>query len=103
MPILVTGYALKSQTPHYANHKLVGKKSKVVVNGQGDHAQWMVTGLEAKSDGSVYVLGNSTFYGAPALRQYDAAGGYRRTVFPPPSGKPVEDVQGWGVNVRADG
>lgn len=72
-------------------------------SGQGDHAQWMITGLEAKSDGNVYVLGNSTFYGAPALRQYDARGGYRRTVFPPPAGKPVEDVQGWGVNVRADG
>lgn len=72
-------------------------------SGQGDHAQWMVTGLEAKPDGNVYVLGNSTFYGGPALRQYDARGDYRRTVFPPPAGKPVEDVQGWGVNVRADG
>ena len=72
-------------------------------SGQGDHAQWMVTGLEAKPDGSVYVLGNSTFYGAPALRQYDARGGYRRTVFPPPAGKTVEDVKGWSVNVRGDG
>jgi len=73
------------------------------LSGQGDHAQWMVTGLEAKPDGSVCVLGNSTFYGGPALRQYDARGGYRRTVFPPPAGKAVEDVKGWGVNVRADG
>lgn len=73
------------------------------LSGQGDHAQWMITGLEAKPDGSVYVLGNSTFYGGPALRQYDARGGYRRTVFPPPAGKPVEDVKGWGVNVRSDG
>lgn len=72
-------------------------------SGQGDHAQWMVTGLESKSDGNVYVLGNSTFYGAPALRQYNARGGYCRTVFPPPAGKPATDVQGWGVNVRADG
>lgn len=72
-------------------------------SGQGDHAQWMVTGLEAKSDGNVYVLGNATFYGAPALRQYDAKGGYRRTVFPPPAGKPAMDAQGWGVNIRADG
>ncbi len=72
-------------------------------SGQGDHAQWMITGLEAKSDGSVYVLGNSTFYGGPALRQYDARGSYRRTVFPPPAGKPVEQVKGWGVNVKADG
>ncbi|QDU28578.1 SMP-30/Gluconolaconase/LRE-like region [Anatilimnocola aggregata] len=73
------------------------------LSGQGDHAQWMVTGLEAKSDGSVYVLGNSTFYGAPTIRQYDARGAYRRTVFPPPAGKPVDDVQGWGINVRDDG
>lgn len=72
-------------------------------SGQGDHAQWMMTGLEAKADGSVYVLGNSTFYGGPALRQFDARGGYRRTVFPPPAGKPIEDVKGWGVNVRPDG
>ena len=72
-------------------------------SGQGDHAQWMVTGLEAKPDGSVYVLGNSTFYGGPALRQYDARGNYRRTVFPLPAGKPIEDVQGWGITVRADG
>lgn len=72
-------------------------------SGQGDHAQWMVTGLEAKPDGSVYVLGNSTFYGGPALRQYDARGNYRRTVFPPPAGKPADDVKGWGINVRDDG
>lgn len=73
------------------------------LSGQGDHAQWMVTGLEAKADGSVYVLGNSTSYGGPALRQYDARGNYRRTVFPPPAGKPAEDMIGWGTNVRADG
>ncbi len=72
-------------------------------SGQGDHAQWMVTGLEVKPDGSVYVLGNSTFYGGPALRQYDARGNYRRTVFPPPAGKPIEDVKGWGINVGTDG
>lgn len=73
------------------------------LSGQGDHAQWMVTGLEAKPDGSVYVLGNSTFYGGPALRQYNARGDYVRTVFPPPAGKPNEDVKGWGINVRVDG
>lgn len=72
-------------------------------SGQGDHAQWMVTGLEAKSDGNVYVLGNSTFYGAPALRQFAARGDYRHTVFPPPASKPAEEVQGWGVNIRDDG
>lgn len=71
--------------------------------GQGDHAAWRITGLEAKPDGHVYVMGNANNYGPPAIRQYDAMGVYRRTVFPPPAGKPVEDVKGWGVNVRADG
>ncbi|HOX06098.1 MAG TPA: SMP-30/gluconolactonase/LRE family protein [Planctomycetota bacterium] len=71
---------------------------------QGDHAQWGLYGLEAKSDGNVYVLSKITSIGmGPTIRQYDAKGNYRRTVFPPPAGKPVEDVQGWGVNVRADG
>jgi hypothetical protein len=72
-------------------------------SGQGDHNQYRVTGLEAKSDGNVYVLGNATLFGLPVLRQYDARGNYRRTIFPPPAGKPVEDVKGWGVIARADG
>ena len=72
-------------------------------SGEGDHSQWRVSGLEVKSDGSVYVMGNTIFYGAQVIRQYDAAGNYRRTVFPPPAGKRVEDVKGWGINVRADG
>jgi len=71
--------------------------------GQGDHAAWRITGLEAKSDGTVYVLGNANNYGPPALRAYSAAGEYQRTVFPPPAGKPLDAVKGWGVNVRADG
>lgn len=29
----------------------------------------------------------------------DSRGNYRLTVFPPPAGKSVEDVRGWGVNV----
>ena len=72
-------------------------------SGQGDHAQWKVEGLEAKADGKVYILGHSTFYGHPVLRQYDARGNYLRTLFPPPAGKPAEEVAGWGVNVREDG
>jgi hypothetical protein len=71
--------------------------------GQGDHAAWRITGLEAKPDGTVYVLGNANNYGPPALRAYRAAGEYLRTVYPPPADKPVEEVKGWGVNVRADG
>lgn len=71
--------------------------------GQGDHAAWRVTGLEAKPDGSVYVLGNANNYGPPALRRYNAKGDYQSTVYPPPAGKPVEEVQGWGVYVREDG
>jgi hypothetical protein len=71
--------------------------------GGGDHAAWRVTGLEAKSDGKVYVLGNVNNYGPAALRQYDAEGNFLKTVFPPPAGKPIADVKGWGVTARADG
>ena len=72
-------------------------------SGQGDHFQWNIAGLEAKSDGRVYVMGNTHFYGAQVIRQYDAVGNYIKTVFPPPAGKAAEDVKGWGVNVRDDG
>ncbi|MCX7804555.1 MAG: hypothetical protein N3A38_05120, partial [Planctomycetota bacterium] len=71
--------------------------------GQGDHAAWRITGLEAKPDGTVYVLGNANNYGPPALRAYAADGRYLRTVYPPPAGKPVEKMRGWGVTVRRDG
>jgi SMP-30/gluconolaconase/LRE-like protein len=71
--------------------------------GQGDHAAWRVTGLEAKSDGFVYVLGNANNYGPPALRKYDAGGNYVRTVFPPPAGLKPEQVKGWGTVLRPDG
>lgn len=69
----------------------------------GNHAAWRLSGMELKPDGTVYVLGNSTFTGPPALRQYDAKGTYMRTVFPPPAGKPVEKMKGWGISVREDG
>jgi len=71
--------------------------------GQGDHAAWRITGLEAKPDGTVYVLGNANNYGPAALRQYDAGGNYLRTVFPPPAGRPVKQVEGWGIHAAADG
>ena len=71
--------------------------------GQGDHAAWRITGLEAKPDGNVYVMGNVNNYGPPAIRRYDALGNYQRTVFPPPAGKPIEEVKGWGLYLRADG
>jgi hypothetical protein len=70
---------------------------------RGNHTAWRMSGMELKSDGKVYVLGNASFIGPPALRQYDADGNYLKTVFPPPAGKPLEEVQGWGVNVRDDG
>jgi hypothetical protein len=70
--------------------------------GQGDHARWGITGLEAKPDGSVYVMGNANNYGPVTIRQYDARGNYRRMVFPYPAGKPVAAVKGWGVNIRGD-
>ncbi len=71
--------------------------------GLGDHAAWKMTGLVAKSDGSVYVMGNASNIGPPAIRCYDAEGNYRRTVFPFPAGLPAEKVKGWGVTVQADG
>jgi hypothetical protein len=71
--------------------------------GQGDHAAWRITGLEAKSDGTVYVLGNANNYGPPALRRYDARGDYLSTVFPPPAGKKLEEVKGWGIYAGEDG
>lgn len=70
--------------------------------GQGDHAKWEISGLEAKADGNVYLMGNTNNYGPLAIRQYDAFGNYRRTVFPFPASKPIEAVSGWGVNIRAD-
>ena len=72
-------------------------------SGQGDHTQWSIAGLEAKADGSVYLLGSVTPFGLPALRRYDARGDFRATVFPPPPSLTAADVQGWGVNSRADG
>ena len=71
--------------------------------GQGDHAAWRITGLEAKPDGKVYVLGNANNYGPPALRQYDAEGTYLKTVFPPPAGMKPDQVKGWGAVLREDG
>ncbi len=70
---------------------------------QHNHAVWKMTGLEQKPDGTVYVLGNSTFIGPPALRAYDADGNYLRTVFPPPAGRPVEKMNGWGIYPHQDG
>jgi hypothetical protein len=72
-------------------------------SGQGDHFQWKMAGVTAKSDGKVYVMGNTTFYGSQVIRQYDAAGEYVRTVFPPPASKKIEEVRGWGVYPRGDG
>jgi NHL repeat len=72
-------------------------------SGQGDHFQWKMAGIESKSDGKVYVMGNTTFYGSQVIRQYDGAGNYIKTVFPPPADKSLDEVRGWGVNVRPDG
>ncbi len=69
----------------------------------GDHSPWGINGLELKSDGKVYVWGHSSSLGPPALRQYDIDGNYLQTLFPPPAGKPVEAMKGWGINVKADG
>jgi len=73
------------------------------IRDRGDHSGWRITGLDVKSDGNVYVMGNVNNWGPPAIRRYSADGTYRSTVYPPPAGKPVGEVKGWGVNVRADG
>ncbi len=70
--------------------------------GQGDHSGWRLAGLEAKSDGTVYVLSNMNYSGQPAIRRFDAAGNYLKTVFPPPANLPAEKVKGWGI-VQHDG
>ncbi|QDU21012.1 hypothetical protein [Urbifossiella limnaea] len=72
-------------------------------SGHNDHSPFGINGLERKPDGTVYVLGHSSNLGPPAVRRYDAAGNYLRTVFPPPAGKAVAAVTGWGINVRPDG
>lgn len=69
----------------------------------GDHNPWGINGLEAKSDGKVYVFGHSSTLGPPALRQYDLDGNYLRTLFPPPAGKSAEAMRGWGINIKEDG
>ena len=71
--------------------------------GGGDRSGWRLTGLEVKADGKVYVLANSTHIGQPVIRQYDAAGNYLKTVFPPAAGLPAEKVEGWGIVTRRDG
>jgi len=69
----------------------------------GNHALWKMSGLDARPDGTVYVFGMTTGAGPPALRQYDADGNYLRTVFPPPAGKPAEQMMGWGINPHPGG
>ena len=71
--------------------------------GHGDHSPFGINGLELKGDGKVYVLGHSSNLGPPALRQYDIDGNYLQTIFPPPAGKPVEAMRGWGIHVKPDG
>jgi len=71
--------------------------------GHNDHSPFGINGLELKSDGKVYVLGHSSNLGPPALRQYDIDGNYLRTVFPPPAGKDVKAMKGWGIIVKPDG
>lgn len=71
--------------------------------GHNDHSPFGINGLELRSDGKVYVLGHSSNLGPPALRQYDIHGNYLRTVFPPPAGKDMKAMKGWGINVKPDG
>lgn len=71
--------------------------------GQGDHAHWRITGLEVKSDGMVYVMGNGNNLGPPTIRQYDGNGEFIKTVFPFAANKPIENMLGWGLYIKEDG
>ena len=71
--------------------------------GDNDHSPWAIGGLQANSDGKVYVWGHSSNLGPPALRQYDVDGNYQRTLFPMPAGKEVDAMKGWGINISPDG
>lgn len=71
--------------------------------GDSDHSPWGINGLEAKSDGKVYVWGHSSNLGPPALRQYDSNGNYLQTLFPMPAGEQISAMKGWGINVKPDG
>lgn len=73
------------------------------VMAQGDHSGWRLTGIDVKPDGKVYVLANMNYSGQPAIRQFDAAGNYQKTVFPPPAGLPADKVKGWGIITHEDG
>ncbi|MFT5359473.1 MAG: hypothetical protein ACI9KE_006716 [Polyangiales bacterium] len=66
-----------------------------------NHTLWQMTGLEVKSDGTVYVMGTAGLMGPMTIRQYSADGEFLRTVFPFPAGLPTEDVEGWGINTNA--
>lgn len=68
-----------------------------------NHTLWQMTGLEVKSDGTVYVMGTAGMLGPMTIRQYSAGGEFMRTVFPFPAGLPTEDVEGWGINTPPDG
>ena len=65
--------------------------------GQGDHAAWAITGLEAKPDGNVYVIGNANNFGPAALRAFSSTGNFKHTVYPPPAGKSIEQMESWGI------
>ncbi|MCG3180383.1 MAG: hypothetical protein BIFFINMI_02743 [Phycisphaerae bacterium] len=69
----------------------------------GNHAFWYMGGLELKRDGTVYVVGSQNQFGMHTIRHYDADGHYLNTVFPPPAGRPVEKMKGWGLDFNADG
>ncbi len=69
----------------------------------GNHAYWYMGGMELKPDGTVYIAGSQNQLGTHTIRHYDADGNYLGTVFPPPAGRPVEKMKGWGLNTNADG
>lgn len=68
-----------------------------------NHSLWSIAGIDTKPDGSVYVFGTGGQQGPYTVRQFNADGDYIRTVFPIPSGMPINKISGWGINRLEDG
>lgn len=67
--------------------------------GHIDQSPFGINGLEAKPDGTVYVLGHSSNLGPPALRQYDRDGTYHYSACLDVASRPPLLVRAGGVGV----
>lgn len=64
-----------------------------------DRGAMPMGGMVQGSDGSVFIAFRPSGVSPQVVRQYSATGEYRRTLFPIPGGKPVDDYAGWGLNL----